>query len=90
MRLGALVVLATFLMTHAGPAAAYSERLRQACRNDYLSFCAGYEVGSAELKQCMRKAGGTLSGPCVNALVDAGEISAAEVAKRRAAAAANR
>jgi hypothetical protein len=35
----------------------------------------------------MRKAGGSLSGPCVNALVDAGEISASEVAKRRAAAA---
>jgi hypothetical protein len=87
MRIGALAVLAAFLLTHAGPAAAYSERLRQACKNDYLSYCVGYEVGSAELKQCMRQAGGSLSGPCVNALVDAGEISASEVAKRRAAAA---
>ena len=87
MRIGVLAVVAAFLLTHAGPAAAYSERLRQACKNDYLSYCVGYEVGSAELKQCMRKAGGSLSGPCVNALVDAGEISASEVAKRRAAAA---
>jgi adenylate kinase len=86
MRIGVLAVLAAFLLTHAGPAAAYSERLRQACKNDYLSYCVGYEFGSSELKQCMRKAGGSLSGPCVNALVDAGEISASEVAKRRAAA----
>jgi adenylate kinase len=86
MRIRVFAVLATFLLTHAGPAAAYSERLRQACRNDYLTFCAAYEVGSTELKKCMRQSGGSLSGPCVNALVDAGEITASEVAKRRAAA----
>ena len=85
MRSGVLALLGLLPFMLSDPAAAYSDRLRNACRGDYLVFCGNHELGSASLKQCMRKAGGSLSKDCVDALVDAGEISATEVAKRRAA-----
>ncbi len=51
-----------------------------------MEHCNTHEVGSEALRACMRKAGPKLSPTCVDALVDAGEVSAEEVAKKRAAA----
>src|SRR3990172_3355142 len=65
-------------------ALAVSEKLRKLCRDDYLAHCSSYEVGSEALRHCMRKAGRKLSRPCVDALVEAGEISRKEVETRRA------
>lgn len=86
MRLGVLALLGVIPFMISEQAAAYSDQLRQACRRDYIVHCFGHELGSASLKQCMRSAGSSLSRPCVDALISAGEISASEVAKRRAAA----
>jgi hypothetical protein len=87
MRLGVLALLGVLPFVISAQAAAYGDRLRQACKRDYIVHCFGLELGSPSLKQCMRNAGGSLSRTCVDALIDAGEISAVEVAKRRAAAA---
>lgn len=80
--------LATFLVAlsfFAAPSAhAYSDRVRNACKNDYVTHCNTHEVGSESLKACMRKAGPKLEPACVDALVEAGEVSAQEVAKKRA------
>jgi hypothetical protein len=65
-------------------ASAVSEKVRKLCRDDYMSHCSSYEVGSDALRQCMRKAGRKLSRSCVDALVEAGEISRKEVDARRA------
>lgn len=86
MRLSVLALLGVLPFVISDQAAAYSDHLRQACKRDYIVHCFGHELGSASLKQCMRNAGGSLSRPCVDALVNEGEISASEVAKRRAAA----
>lgn len=78
---GLAIALAVVLPQQAE---AVSEKVRKACRDDYFNHCNTFEVGSAELRQCMRKVGRKLTKPCVDALVDAGEISRKEVEERRA------
>jgi hypothetical protein len=75
------LVLTVALPQQAG---AVSEKVRKSCKNDYMTHCNTFEVGSDALKQCMRKAGRKLSRSCVDALVEAGEISRKEVEQRRA------
>ncbi len=54
--------------------AAITRRVKNACRSDYYRFCSKYSVGTTELKQCMRSSGRRLSRPCIEALIDAGEV----------------
>jgi hypothetical protein len=57
--------------------------VQQACSADYHKYCGEYGLESAALRNCMDKAGHSLSKSCVNALVDAGEVSQAEIDRRR-------
>lgn len=68
-------------------AVAYGPKVRKFCANDYMDNCHTHRLGTPELRACMRKAGAKLSPRCVDALVEEGQVSAAEVAQRRAAAA---
>jgi hypothetical protein len=68
--IAALLASATFVSN----AQAYSSRVQNSCKNDYLSFCAAHPVGSTGARRCMESNGKSLSGTCINALVDAGEI----------------
>ena len=59
----------------AAPSAqAYSDRVNNACKSDYYSFCSAHPVGSTGLRRCMEANGRSISTRCVNALADAGEI----------------
>lgn len=58
----------------AGPAFAVSEKVEDACSDDYLRFCSQHSVGSNGLRRCMEANGRSLSRKCINALVDSGEI----------------
>lgn len=79
-------VTATLLaVALSAPASAVSSSVRNACMGDYFSFCAGMEVGSAELKRCFNRNGAKLSSGCVSALISAGEVSQAEVNRRSGA-----
>ena len=49
------------------------------CVNDYKKFCGDYGLQTAALNLCMRKAGPGLSPACVQALVQAGKVSQADV-----------
>ena len=73
--LGAL----TFPLSQAG---AVSNAVKVACLSDYLANCSSHQVGSPQLRKCMRAAGPRLSKRCINALVTAGEVSKTEVARR--------
>ena len=53
------------------------------CANDYYAYCSEFTVGSKELRLCMRRAGPKLSKVCLDALIADGEVSKAEVAKRK-------
>lgn len=69
----------------SGDAAAVSLSVQRACMGDYLSHCSQHAIGSSAVRSCMSKAGPKLSGRCISALMAAGEVSKAEVQRRRAA-----
>jgi hypothetical protein len=90
MRIGpalSLAVSGLALICFAGSAHAdrYSKAVQKACGADYHKYCGEYGLESAALRVCMDKAGKSLSKSCVNALVQAGEVSQAEVNRRKAA-----
>jgi hypothetical protein len=74
---------AAALVFSAGEASAYSKRVIGACKADYKTFCPSYKEGTTALRDCMRANGGAISKRCIDALVDAGEVSRAEVRKGR-------
>jgi hypothetical protein len=65
-----------------GEAGAVDGRVSAACANDYLAYCSKHNPDGPGVRRCMRAAGPRLSPTCVNALIDAGEVSKAEVARR--------
>ncbi len=68
----------------ATSASAVSLHVKLACSRDYYAYCSQFASDSPEVRQCMRSAGEKLSTRCLNALVDAGEVSPTEVARRAA------
>jgi hypothetical protein len=83
-----LLIVAVLLVSSTGTARAeksytYSKAVQQACTSDYHQHCGEYGIETAALRLCMDRAGHSLSKTCVNALVDAGEISKDEVERRK-------
>ena len=76
----ALAIAGMTLMT--GNAFAVSLRVQIACAGDYYAHCSQFSPDSPQVRSCMRAVGAGLSKSCVSALVAAGEVSAAEVARR--------
>jgi hypothetical protein len=64
-------------------AAQITEMERKQCRDDYHQFCGDYGLDSPALRTCMNKHGHSLSHGCIEALIDAGEVSRAEVERRK-------
>lgn len=86
-RLGlAAALLAGSVIAGAGAANAVSLRVQLACASDYFAYCSKHPTGGSKVRQCMRANGHKLSASCVNALISAGEVSKAEVARRAARA----
>ncbi|MBL8564925.1 MAG: hypothetical protein JNM89_04340 [Hyphomicrobiaceae bacterium] len=75
------MVLGTLGIAEAG---AVSLAVQRACMSDYFAHCSKHAPGSPEVRSCMSRVGARLSGRCVNALLAAGEVSKAEVARRSA------
>ena len=61
----------------------YGKALQQACSADYKKYCGEYGIETAALRNCMDKNGHSLTKTCVRALIDAGEVSQAEVNRRK-------
>ncbi len=84
----AAVTLAAGIAAQTTGAAAISNSVKNsvkiACMADYFSYCSSHSPEGAGVRQCMRANGLKLSSRCVNALVAAGEVSKAEVARRSA------
>ena len=82
-----LIVASMMVLTTAvAEAARYSKQLQRACAGDYKAHCGEYGIESEALRLCMDRAGHRLSKSCVNALVAEGEVSRAEVNRRKNAA----
>jgi hypothetical protein len=63
----------------AGPV---TEQESKYCAYDYRQYCGQDGLGSQLLALCMSQHGKELSKECIQALVDAGEVSEAEVKER--------
>ena len=83
----AIFVAALSIACFAGAAqaaeTAYSKAVQKSCKADYKKFCGEYGLETAALRNCMDRNGVNLSNACVNALVKSGEISQAEVDRRK-------
>jgi hypothetical protein len=55
------------------------------CADDYRKYCHEWGLETKGLENCMRKHGDKLTNACIAALVRAGEVSQAEVNRRRKA-----
>jgi hypothetical protein len=53
------------------------------CAADYKKYCHQWGLETKGLENCMRKHGDILTNQCIAALVKAGEVSQAEVNKRK-------
>jgi len=61
-----------------------SKGMQNNCANDYKKFCGDYGLQTSALNLCMKKAGPSLSPACVQALVQAGKVTQADVDKVKA------
>ena len=66
-----------------GATAVQADRLRNACSGDYHRFCGQYRPNSSQMRACMQANGRALSNGCINALVDAGIVDRARIARSR-------
>jgi hypothetical protein len=73
-----------FFLFGSSAFAVVTEHVRDACKADYYQHCSQFSVGTDELRQCMRKVGEGLSTPCLVALVEAGEITQADIDRHNA------
>ena len=64
-------------------AAPITEGEKQSCKDDYKRFCGSYGLDTNALRNCMNRVGHSLSHDCVEALIDAGEVSRSEVESRK-------
>jgi len=80
-----LLCLSSALAAEAfAQAGTITKGMQNNCANDYKKFCGDYGLQTAALNLCMKKAGPSLSPACVQALVQAGKVSQAEVDKIKA------
>ena len=63
----------------------YSKAVQQSCASDYKKYCGEYGLESTGLRGCMDRNGNSLSKTCVQALVASGQVSQAEVDRRKKA-----
>lgn len=74
---GTKIALAVAAMAASlAPAAAFTEKVKKACNDDYYSLCSQYNPDSTELRRCFESNRKVLRRVCINALIDAGEVPA--------------
>ncbi|HYH71297.1 MAG TPA: hypothetical protein VEX16_08320 [Methyloceanibacter sp.] len=85
-RIGLLVGAALVMVTPAAADTNYSKAVQQNCSADYKTHCGEYGLESNALRDCMDRNGNKLTKACVKSLVDDGQVSQAEVDRRKKAA----
>jgi hypothetical protein len=81
----AIAFVSAACLAGAAWAAPITKAVQAACKVDYKNYCGEYGLETAALRSCMDRNGHKLSKTCVNALVKAGEVSQAEVDRRKRA-----
>jgi hypothetical protein len=80
---GLVACLIAFGCAGAAHADSYSKAVTKSCAADYHKYCGEYGLESSALRICMDKVGNSLSKACVKALIQSGEVSQAEVDRRK-------
>jgi len=80
---GLVACLIAFGCASVAHADSYSKAVTKSCAADYHKYCGEYGLESSALRNCMDKVGDSLSKACVKALIQSGEVSQAEVDRRR-------
>ena len=83
MKYNKLFFVAAALIVASVYSAQASHKDVKHCANDYKKYCHQWGLETKGLENCMRKHGDRLTNSCVAALVKAGEVSQAEVDRRR-------
>ncbi len=68
-----------FVVLSCSQALAVSNAVKQACQDDYMTLCSQHEVGTQELKSCMRANKKQLSRQCATSLAKSGEASKKDI-----------
>ena len=74
------IVLATLFIATT-QAASVDDRVEAACERDYSAYCSQHDPDGQDVRRCMRAHSSKLAGPCVEALMAAGELTSDEVAR---------
>ena len=78
----ALFIAAALIVCGVGSAQAAHKDVKH-CANDYRKFCHPWGLETKGLENCMRKHGDKLTNACIAALVKTGDVSQAEVNRRK-------
>jgi hypothetical protein len=79
---GGLVIAGVLIVCGVGSAQAAHKDVKH-CANDYRNFCHQWGLETKGLENCMRKHGDKLTNTCIAALVKNGDVSQAEVNRRK-------
>ena len=60
-----------------------TEAEKNFCAEAYRKYCSEYGLESSALRNCMDRNGRALPHNCIEALIDAGEVSRSEVERRK-------
>lgn len=74
-----MIVSLTAGLAATAAIAEVNEAVKNACRDDYHKHCENLEVGSDELRICMRKNATELSKDCLKALVEHKEVTEKDI-----------
>ena len=78
-----LVTILVFASAVAADAKPITEAEKKHCASAYHKYCGEYGLESLALRNCMSRIGRSLSNACIDALIEAGEVSRAEVERRK-------
>ena len=77
-----LLALCLFASPTIPEAKPITEAEKRHCEQAYHKYCGEYGVESNALRNCMSRNGRSLPHACIDALIDAGEVSRSEVERR--------
>jgi hypothetical protein len=83
MKAEVLLSLVAMCCAVSSQAAPITDGEKQSCKDDYKKFCGSYGLDTNALRDCMNRVGHSLSHDCIEALIDAGEVSRSEVESRK-------
>ena len=81
--LGAAILACSLTSASDAETRKITQAEKKFCAQAYHKYCGEYGLESAALRNCMHRNGRSLPHNCIEALIDAGEVSRSEVERRK-------